>query len=73
MEYVNIGVPGGLNGYQRRLIHQLLRSEFPAFRAAPRNDGEFMHVTKVDASKDAQVLFFLPKFYIYSYSLDGEI
>ncbi|KAI9731260.1 MAG: hypothetical protein M1818_007885 [Claussenomyces sp. TS43310] len=56
MEYVNIGAPhGGLNGFQRRLIYQLVRNEFPGYRAFSRNKGEFMQIEKVDAVKEAQV------------------
>jgi len=57
MDYVNIGAPGGLNGYQRRLVHQLVRNEFPTCRTFARNSGEFMQVEKADAVKEAQVSY----------------
>ena len=49
MAFVNIGRDeGALNGYQRRLIHQLVRNEFPGLRTFARNDGWFMQVEKLD-------------------------
>lgn len=54
--FVNIGNTGGaLNAYQRRLIHQLVRKEFPTLRAFARNDGYFMQIEKLDTKKEAQV------------------
>lgn len=53
---VNVGNPDGpLNGYQRRLVYQLIRDEFPALKCMPRNDGAFMQVRVLDHEKEAQV------------------
>jgi hypothetical protein len=54
-EFVNIGCYGGLNGFQRRLVHQLVRNEFPGYRTFARSGGEFMQVEKTDPEKEAQV------------------
>ncbi|PMD19394.1 CAF1-domain-containing protein [Hyaloscypha hepaticicola] len=52
---VNVGNPDGpLNGYQRRLVYQLIRDEFPALKCMPRNDGAFMQVRVLDHEKEAQ-------------------
>jgi len=54
-DFVNIGNPAGpLNGYQRRLIYQLVRSEFPGYRAFARNEQSFMQIEKLDHKKEAQ-------------------
>jgi poly(A)-specific ribonuclease len=56
LEFVNVSNPAGpLNGFQRRLIHQLVRNEFPTLRTWARNDGSFMQVTKLDVKKEAEV------------------
>jgi poly(A)-specific ribonuclease len=55
MDFVNIGHPNGLNGLQRRLVHQLVRSEFPSCRTSARGGGEFMQVEKLDPVKEALV------------------
>lgn len=55
---MNIGVPGGLNGYQRRLVHQLVRNEFPGYRTFSRNNGDFMQIEKLDKGREAQVRSF---------------
>lgn len=55
MDYVNVGTPGGLNGFQRLLVHQLVRSEFPTYRTFSRSRGEFMQVEKADAATEAKV------------------
>jgi hypothetical protein len=57
MDYVNVGAPGGLNGFQRRLVHQLVRNEFPTCRTFARSGGEFMQVEKADPVKEAQVSY----------------
>jgi len=55
-DFVNIGNPSGpLNGFQRRLVHQLVRNEFPTLLVRSRNDGSFMQVTRLDAKKEAEV------------------
>jgi poly(A)-specific ribonuclease len=54
--WVNVGNPDGpLNGYQRRLVHQLIREEFPALKCIARNDNAFMQVRVLDHEKEAQV------------------
>jgi hypothetical protein len=55
LDFVNIGYPNGLNGLQRRLIHQLVRNEFPSCRVFARSGGEFMQVEKLDPVKEAMV------------------
>lgn len=55
-EYVNISHANGpLNGFQRRLIHQLVREEFPTCHTFARHDGAFMQVTKLDVHREEQV------------------
>jgi len=44
-----------LNGFQRRLVYQLVRNEFPTLQAQARKDGTFMQITEVDDYKEAQV------------------
>lgn len=55
--FVNISEPkgGGLNGYQRMLVHQLVRREFPDYMCYSRNDGSFLQVVKVDPTREADV------------------
>jgi poly(A)-specific ribonuclease len=55
MDFINISAPGGLNGFQRRLVHQMIRTEFPAYRTFSRNNGEFMQVEKLDHEREASV------------------
>jgi poly(A)-specific ribonuclease len=55
VDFVNIGQPNGLNGLQRRLVHQLVRNEFPSCRTFARNSGEFMQVEKADPGKEVLV------------------
>jgi poly(A)-specific ribonuclease len=60
LDYVNIGHDGipmevPLNAFQRRLIYQLVRKEFPACRTYPKNQQTFMRVEKVDLEKEDQV------------------
>jgi hypothetical protein len=58
-DFVNISHPDGnlvaLNGFQRRLVYQLVRNEFPTLQAQARKDGTFMQITEVDDEKEAQV------------------
>ncbi|KAH8769735.1 ribonuclease H-like domain-containing protein [Hyaloscypha finlandica] len=57
-DFVNISHPDGnlvaLNGFQRRLVYQLVRNEFPTLQAQARKDGTFMQITEVDDYKEAQ-------------------
>lgn len=54
--FVNITQPTGpLNAYQRRLIYQLVRSEFPELRAIAKNDGHFMQVEKLNIENEERV------------------
>jgi poly(A)-specific ribonuclease len=55
MDCVNIGAPGGLSGFQRRIVHQTIRNEFPACRTFGRNDGQFMQVEMLDKDKEERV------------------
>ncbi|ESZ92144.1 hypothetical protein SBOR_7475 [Sclerotinia borealis F-4128] len=53
--FVNVDNPKGpLNGFQRRLVHQLVRSEFPQCRCFPRLDGSFMQIEMIDHEKEAK-------------------
>ncbi|THV54710.1 hypothetical protein BGAL_0021g00120 [Botrytis galanthina] len=55
MTFVNVDNPKGpLNGFQRRLVHQLVRSEFPQCRCFARLDGSFMQVEKIDHDREAR-------------------
>jgi len=60
-DYVNIGNPGEnatehpLDAFQRRLIYQLVRKEFPDLRTFPRNNQTFMRVEKVDVKREEEV------------------
>ncbi|KAF7891512.1 uncharacterized protein EAF02_001837 [Botrytis sinoallii] len=55
MTFVNVDNPKGpLNGFQRRLVHQLVRSEFPQCRCFARLDGSFMQVEKIDHDREAK-------------------
>ncbi|RDW59480.1 hypothetical protein BP6252_12567 [Coleophoma cylindrospora] len=54
-KFVNIQNPDGpLNGYQRRLVHQLVTNEFPEYRAFTRHEKSFMQVEKLDQRKEAE-------------------
>ncbi|KAE9367339.1 CAF1-domain-containing protein [Stipitochalara longipes BDJ] len=62
-DFVNISHPDGhikdgrinaLDGYQRRLIHQVVRKEFPALKAISRKDGSFMQITELDLEEEAR-------------------
>ena len=53
---VNVDNPDGpLNPFQRRLMHQLIREEFPALKCINKNDGAFMQVMVLDHEKEAKV------------------
>ncbi|KAI9641526.1 hypothetical protein NHQ30_010338 [Ciborinia camelliae] len=53
--FVNVDNPKGpLNGFQRRLVHQLVRSEFPQYRCFPRLDGSFMQIEMIDHEREAK-------------------
>lgn len=66
LHFVNISNPDGpLNGYQRRLVHQLITNEFPSYRTFARNDKAFMQVEKIDHFKEAEVsLIFISASYL---------
>lgn len=54
--WVNIDADGkDLNGFQRRLIHQLVRAEFPGFRTFSKLNGAFMQIVKSDAEEEIKV------------------
>lgn len=56
MGFYNVSVPGGLSGYQRRLVYQLVRTEFKQYRAfLPRKNADFVQVEKMDTAKEAKV------------------
>jgi hypothetical protein len=56
MGFYNVSVPGGLSGYQRRLVYQLVRTEFTQYRAfLPRKNADFVQVEKMDTAKEAKV------------------
>lgn len=56
MGFYNVSVPGGLSGYQRRLVYQLVRTEFKEYRAfLPRKNADFVQVEKMDIVKEAKV------------------
>jgi poly(A)-specific ribonuclease len=56
MGYYNVSVPGGLSSYQRRLVYQLVRTEFKQYRAfLPRKNADFVQVEKMDSAKEAKV------------------
>ena len=58
LNFVNIGNDAGnLNGFQRRLIHQMVRNEFPTLRTFARNDGSFMQIERLDVKKEEEVWF----------------
>ena len=58
-DYLNISHPKDentpMNGLQRRLIHQLLKKEYPTYGAEGMNRGSWMQVTKIDPTKEAKV------------------
>ncbi|CAD6505427.1 BgTH12-00918 [Blumeria graminis f. sp. triticale] len=43
-----------LSGFQRRLVYQLIRNEFPDLRAFSRCDGDFMQVEKINIEREAE-------------------
>lgn len=55
--FVNIGDEKGgeLNGFQRLLVHQLVKNEFPGYRSFARNRQSFVQVEKVEPKKEAEV------------------
>ncbi|KFY06733.1 hypothetical protein V492_07795 [Pseudogymnoascus sp. VKM F-4246] len=56
MGFYNVSVPGGLSGYQRRLVYQLVRTEFKKYRAfLPRKNADFVQVEKIDSAKEAKI------------------
>lgn len=59
--WVNIdaGKDKDLNGFQRRLIYQLVRSEFPGYRTFGKLDGSFMQVVKTDPEEELKVGIYL--------------
>ncbi|CAG8971782.1 hypothetical protein HYALB_00001891 [Hymenoscyphus albidus] len=55
VEFVNIGSPDQqISSYQRRLVHQLIRSEFPELRTFARDSGAFMQVVKINPKREAE-------------------
>ncbi|RKF83476.1 Poly-specific ribonuclease PARN [Golovinomyces cichoracearum] len=42
-----------LTGFQRRLVYQIVRKEFPDLRAFGRSDGDFMQIEKLDLKNEA--------------------
>jgi poly(A)-specific ribonuclease len=59
VDYCNIGYPGKedtpLNSFQRRLIYQIIRNEFPTLQCFARSDGHFMQVKKLDVKAELEV------------------
>lgn len=57
LTWVNVPEEGekDLNGFQRRLIYQLVRSEFPGYRTYGRNEGRFMQIVKTDVKEEEKV------------------
>ncbi|TVY41998.1 Poly(A)-specific ribonuclease [Lachnellula subtilissima] len=59
-DYVNVRNPGHnatespLNAFQRRLIYQLVRKEFPNLRTFARNHQTFMRVESLDVKKEEE-------------------
>lgn len=53
-----------MNAYQRRLVHQLVRKEFPKHRVFARNDGYFMQVEKLDVEREENVSFPRPSLHM---------
>lgn len=43
---------GPLNGFQRKLLFQLVANEFPGYRARPRNHNHFMQIVKGDPREE---------------------
>ena len=75
-DFVNVGSEGGpLNGYQRRLIHQLVKNEFPGCRTFARNDKSFMQIEKTDPKKEVEVRTMLHRFIpdCLSQRIDGKV
>lgn len=57
LSFVNVGDPkgGDLNGYQRMLVHQLVKREFPDYMCYSRNDGSFLQVVALDPNRELEV------------------
>ncbi|PBP26994.1 CAF1 family ribonuclease [Diplocarpon rosae] len=52
-DFVNIGNDAGpMNAFQRRIVHQIVRNEFPSLRVFARNDGSFMQVERLDQERE---------------------
>lgn len=56
-DYVNIGHENGkdLSGLERRVVHQLVRAEFPGFIAESRDRGAFLAVKEIDDTREQRV------------------
>lgn len=55
-KYVNIGTTDNkLTGFQRRLVHQIVRRDFPNLRTYNRCDGDFMQIEKLNVEQEAIV------------------
>ncbi|KHJ32627.1 putative caf1 family ribonuclease [Erysiphe necator] len=53
-KYVNIGTTDNkLTGFQRRLVHQIVRRDFPNLRTYNRCDGDFMQIEKLNVEQEA--------------------
>lgn len=71
MGFYNVSVPGGLSGYQRRLVYQLVRTEFKQYRAfLPKKNADFVQVEKMDTVKEAKVCELQPSTGVRLISLD---
>ena len=44
-----------MNAFQRRLIYQLVRKEFPDYRAYGRDQGAYMQVELANSVEEAKV------------------
>ncbi|TVY60758.1 Uncharacterized protein LSUE1_G008322 [Lachnellula suecica] len=58
-DYLNIGHKGNpmevpLSGFQRRLIYQLVRKEYPTLRTFPQHHQTFMKVEKGDTKREEE-------------------
>lgn len=51
------GENGPLNAFQRRLVYQIVRNDFPNLRTFARHEQSFMQVVKVDIVREAEVCF----------------
>ncbi|RKF64711.1 Poly-specific ribonuclease PARN [Erysiphe neolycopersici] len=53
-KFVNIGTKDEkLTGFQRRLVYQIVRKDFPELRAFGRCDGDFMQIERLDVEQEA--------------------